>query len=1430
MALQTDLSRSPYFDDYDPNKNFYRILYRPSVAVQTRELNQMQTILQDQIDKFGSHIFTEGSVVDGCSFTFDQNYTYVKINDNYANGSAFTISDFSNNYVYNSNGLKALIVDTIAGFESQDPDLNTLYIKYINTGTFTNGAQQTAFANADVLTVATSANISIGNVTVATVANSTGSGYAFTTSTGTIFQKGFFVTVQPQTMVIDKYSNSPNNISVGFNTIENIITPEADTSLLDNAAGAPNYSAPGAHRLQLVPTLITRQTDQIANNESFFSLVDFQAGVPVTIRNTAQYNILNKQLAQTTYETNGNFVVNPFILSTAPKNPTDPLAANNVNLVTSRGIGYVEGYRVEFINNNTINLRKGLDTEQFQGQIVSANYGTYVYVQEYCGDFDSEDIVQVELHNIAKTAVSTLAFTGVGYSSTTKIGTAYIKSVAYDSGQIGTNTAQYRLYLFNITMNAGQNFSNVKSIINHNGSSVKAVADLVLTYNATANANIAALQDQSLNTMIFPYGQKAIVANGFNNIEYVYRNRTSAQFATSGTMAVTLPSVTGTGTETFTYNGLLSSNETDNMIVIPLSTVKSTNKTGTVSASSGSPNVSGSSTTFTTNYKVGDFISINSEQHTIAFIGNNTFLQTKENFSSSPSSNTHAKEFPVGVPIDFSQSQRSVNISGSTATFNIGEQLATTLQTNVYYDINRKETVAIKKNITKQAYIKIDCSNNAANSVGPWCLGLPDIFKLNAVYIGSGGSYSNSGADVSSMFTLTNGQGDSLYDLGYLNLTTMNSGLLSNTSTLLVDVDVFSYDQSQGVGFFTANSYPIDDVNTSNTNAITTQQIPQYTSTSGTTYDLRDCVDFRPFVANTAAITQSVSSATINPSNASVISILSAGSYLPSPDSNWQADVSHYLPRKDLAVITTQNQFKVIEGTSAVNPRTPPDQPGTMTLGVITVPPYPSLSTPEAKAAKRYDYAITISSAQNRRYTMADIGKLATRIDNLEYYTSLNLLEQNTNNLLVKNDTTGLNRFKNGILVDPFNGFDISNTLDPNFNIAIDPVKKELRPYFYQRVEQFALNTDLSSNNISQYGSAIMLKFDEVPYIQQPYASQYRNCVDGNIFVWQGTIALNPSYQTTPDLKTNPDVVNNLDLSQNFINLQKAWGTQWGNWTTVASTTATSVGATTQTGTTTDQYGNIVTNYNQQVTTTTTQQQTQTGTTLAVTGQNDQTFNLGTFVQSINIQPYISSNKILFTASGLRPGARVYAYFNNVAVNDWVYPTDNTFAQTSTTKFGDPLIVTNDGHVYGSFTIPPNTFQATQLVFMLCDVDNLTTGSNAITTQASGTYYATNLSVAQASSTLNVKQPILSVQEVVQTQNVTTTNNGSNNFNIITPAPPKPPAIVNPSPPPWLPQSDGTGYTYGGGGDGGGGSYGDCGYDGGCDCGDTTDCADSDEG
>ena len=55
MAQQTNLNVSPYFDDFDPNDNYQKILFKPGYPVQARELTGLQSILQNQIEKFGQH-------------------------------------------------------------------------------------------------------------------------------------------------------------------------------------------------------------------------------------------------------------------------------------------------------------------------------------------------------------------------------------------------------------------------------------------------------------------------------------------------------------------------------------------------------------------------------------------------------------------------------------------------------------------------------------------------------------------------------------------------------------------------------------------------------------------------------------------------------------------------------------------------------------------------------------------------------------------------------------------------------------------------------------------------------------------------------------------------------------------------------------------------------------------------------------------------------------------------------------------------------------------------------------------------------------------------------------------------------------------------------------------------------------------------------
>ena len=63
MPQQTNLNVSPYFDDFNQSNDYHRVLFKPGYPVQARELTTLQSILQNQIEKFGTHFFKEGSKV-----------------------------------------------------------------------------------------------------------------------------------------------------------------------------------------------------------------------------------------------------------------------------------------------------------------------------------------------------------------------------------------------------------------------------------------------------------------------------------------------------------------------------------------------------------------------------------------------------------------------------------------------------------------------------------------------------------------------------------------------------------------------------------------------------------------------------------------------------------------------------------------------------------------------------------------------------------------------------------------------------------------------------------------------------------------------------------------------------------------------------------------------------------------------------------------------------------------------------------------------------------------------------------------------------------------------------------------------------------------------------------------------------------------------
>jgi len=261
MSQKTNLNVLPYFDDFDPNKNFYRVLFKPGFPVQSRELTTLQSILQNQIQSFGSHIFKDGSVVVPGNVTYNSNYYAVKINPTHL---GLSVGLYLNELIGKkikgqSSQLSAVVQKVLTNFESESDDY-TIYVKYTSSDS---DFQITQFRDGETLILEES--IKYGNTTIAsgntfaTAINLNASliGSSVSISKGVYFIRGHFVNVQDNTLILDQYTNTPS-YRIGLFVDETLVDAKEDNSLYDNASGFSNYAAPGADRLKITATLTKR--------------------------------------------------------------------------------------------------------------------------------------------------------------------------------------------------------------------------------------------------------------------------------------------------------------------------------------------------------------------------------------------------------------------------------------------------------------------------------------------------------------------------------------------------------------------------------------------------------------------------------------------------------------------------------------------------------------------------------------------------------------------------------------------------------------------------------------------------------------------------------------------------------------------------------------------------------------------------------------------------------------------------------------------------------------------------------------------------------------------------------------------------------------------------------------------------------------------
>jgi len=401
MPINTDLNIAPYFDDFDQEKQFYRVLFKPGYAVQARELTQLQSMLQNQVETFGDNIFKEGSIVTGCTFTNLSKLAYVKVTDK----QNFDVESFISKTVTETiggvetevdvvyelegdvTGLKAEIIQASRGFETRPPDLNTFYINYLTTNETSN---YKVFQSGELLKInkyryigdtLDSTELNIQNINVTTGAQPTGKSFGIQASPGVIFQKGNFLFTTAQTLIVEKYSDQPDSKSVGYEVSEEIITSLQDSSLFDNANGSTNENAPGADRLKLTPQLVVKTTEEADEEANFFTLARYVDGNAVTVRDVSEYNALGDELARRTYEESGNYAVKPF---KARSEKRDGIT----KVVVEPGVAYVKGFRIENGGEQSFTVDNIANTEIYENQPVSIRYGGSIPIDEIRGTVD----------------------------------------------------------------------------------------------------------------------------------------------------------------------------------------------------------------------------------------------------------------------------------------------------------------------------------------------------------------------------------------------------------------------------------------------------------------------------------------------------------------------------------------------------------------------------------------------------------------------------------------------------------------------------------------------------------------------------------------------------------------------------------------------------------------------------------------------------------------------------------------------------------------------------------------------------------------------------------------------------------------------------------------------------------------------------------
>lgn len=784
-------NQNPYYDDFAQENNFYQILFKPGYAVQARELTQLQTILRDQIAKFGDHIFKHGSVVIPGNSLADLAVSFVKVGPISSALTSVTLADLEGLVIEGqTNHLTALVKKAV-----NISGVNYLYISYLKG----NNGSVVTFQPSEAITSTT------GTPITATVLSSGVGSMAFVNA-GVYYINGSFVHVPSQSVVISSESSTPS-CHVLLKITESIVDSVDDSTLLDPAQGSYNYAAPGADRVKIDLALTTLPLDSAITSD-YVELMRYNEGTLEEHSRYPKYSELEKSLARRTYDESGNYVVEglePVIREHLKLNNNNGVYTNGDSsklvIDVSPGKAYIEGFEVEKIARTLIPIDKARTSAHVKTTsiIQRPSYGQFIYISNLIGMLGIATHQNITLWNDNDSS----------NSSATQVGTAKVLGIDYFAGDPALNPI-YKLWISDINFTGAYTAESVGGLRFSGATSGSAY---VLTeYNVPLTTGTFTVG----KTITHSSGRTATVKywNASESLLYAYKHDHTKDTPRAGELVTEETSgLTATSTS---KKLIISAGETGLLFALPKTAPKS--------------------------------LQNSSNQYEISYTAQKQIV-----FNIGETSKTIAETIQgieVGTFCAFSTvlPQDATSTVVSTSHFSLSNNQKTLTITNgpantavyVYCTVTKTSSPKTKTKTTG-ATDTFAISTTADQSA--LTLSKVDIISVSKIESTSTGVTT----DITNSYTLWNGQTDYRYEHGKLYLKPNATAPVIGAS-VTVTYDYYSHSTGD---FFCIDSYNNNSINTVQLPTKYLDLINLYKSpTTGKTWNLLNSIDFRPTVGN----------------------------------------------------------------------------------------------------------------------------------------------------------------------------------------------------------------------------------------------------------------------------------------------------------------------------------------------------------------------------------------------------------------------------------------------------------------------------------------------------------------------------------------------------------------------------------------------------